>query len=225
MNSAAKVTRAPIGIRHELSLLGLKPEFFETSVSYGEANRAACSAFDPRIFWGTTAWARTLRRLREVLTKLGWKSDNERNFEIVISPDRTFAISVATGDRETGKFNPPHEPKVKNPKGIMYKTAISVNTWLFEDMATDARRKTARLLEVQKRVLWIFLIHRDGDIVYSELSLPRKFTDGHIDGWKHRIILPPQEVPPLNEGVDDSEDDGGIGGDAQEFEVEVVRRS
>lgn len=221
MNSTAKVTRAPIGIRHELSLLRLKPEFFEMALSYGEANRAACSGHDPRIFHGTTAWARTLRRLREILTKQGWGTDNEWNFEIVISPDNTFTISVATGDRETGKFNPPYEPKLKNPKGFMYRRAITVNTWLFEDMASDAKKKTARLLEAQKRILWIFLMHREGDIVYSELSLPRNFANGHVDGWKHRIILPPFDAPPLNEGFDDSDD----GSDAQEFEVEVVRRS
>jgi hypothetical protein len=226
MNSAAKVTRAPIGIRHELSLLKLKPEFFEMSLSYAEANRVACTGNDPRIFHGITAWARALRKLREILRKQGWGTANESNFELVISPDNTFAISVATGDRETGKYNPPYEPRLRNPKGLMYRLAINVNAWLFDDMANDAQRKTARLLEAQKRILWIFLMHREDDIVYSELSLPRKFSNRHVDGWKHRIILPPFDAPPLNEGFDDSDDGGSDDdSDAQEFDVEVVRRS
>jgi hypothetical protein len=221
MNSAAKITKAPIGIRHELAVLGLTPEIVQGAVQFGESFRAACTIYDPRIFWGTTAWARTLRGLRESLQKLGWRPDHTSNFETVVSPDRTRAISVSTGDIETGKYNPPHEPKLKHAKGIMYQAAIDVNTWLFEDMALDAKRKTDRLLEAHKRILWILLMRRDGDTVYSELSLPFKLTNGQVDGWKHRIILEPFEAEPLNDGVDDSDDDDG----GSEIEVEVVRRS
>jgi len=213
-----------ISVRQELALLGLRPEDLADAISFGERYRALCTDNDPRIFQGTTAWARTLRGLRENkrLVRLGWTKDRTGNFETCVCPDKSYAISVSTGDKETGKYNPefPYiQPRLKHPKGIMTKAAVEVNAWLFPDMAADAKKKADELEAVEKRATWILLVHRDGNLVFAELSLASKFSSGQVEEWKHRIILEPLDVEPLIDVADDSGDESG------EVEVDVpVRR-
>lgn len=222
MQATATVTIGAIGVRQQLAALGLIPDNFNTAIAFGEKHRALCTLNDPRIFHGTTAWARTLRGLRQELHNENWKKDHTGNFETVVSPDETLAISVATGDRETGKYNPPHEPRLKHPKGIMYKAAIDTNAWLFKDLAADAKAKTDKLEAAQKRITWILLIRREGDTVFSELSLARQFSDGgQVEHWEHRIILEPLDVEPLDAVIDDSGDDDAA---AETIDVPVSRR-
>jgi hypothetical protein len=226
VNATAKVTMGAISVRQELSALGLKPDDLAEAISFGEKYRALCTDNDPRIFQGTTAWARTLRGLRENkrLVRLGWTKDRTGNFETAVSPNKTFAISVTTGDKETGKYDPERpflQPRLKHPKGIMTKAAIDVNAWLFPDMAADAKKKADEIEAVEKRATWILLIHRDGNVVFSELSLASKFSSGQVDQWKHRIVLDPLDVEPLIDVADDSGDDSG----EADIDVPVRRRT
>ena len=93
MNSTAKVSIGAISVRQELhALVGLTPEILADGISFGEMHRAFCTDNDPRIFAGTTAWARTLRGLRENkdLVRAGWSNDRTGNYETVVSPDKNF---------------------------------------------------------------------------------------------------------------------------------------
>jgi hypothetical protein len=226
VDATAKVSMGAISVRQELAVLGLRPEDLAEAISLGEKYRALCTDNDPRIFQGTTAWARTLRGLRENkrLVRLGWTNDRTGNFETAVCPDKTFAISVTTGDKETGKFDPARpfiQPRLKHPKGIMTKAAVDMNAWLFPDMAADAKRKADEIEAVEKRATWILLIHRDLNVVFAELSLASKFSSGQVEQWKHRIILEPLDVEPLIDVADDSGDDSG----EAEVDVPVRRRT
>src|SRR5690242_10395237 len=133
MLAATKITIGEIGVRQELDLLGLLMEDLIEAIVFGETHRGFCTDDDPRTFHGTTAWARTLRGLRQnrrLLAK-GWERDRVDNFETFVSPDKTFQICVTTGDKETGKYDPAHpfiKPKPKNPKGIMLQRAVTTNS-------------------------------------------------------------------------------------------------
>ena len=140
MSVVAKVTTGTIGVRQELNTLGLTPEILADAIRFGETYRALCTADDPRIFHGVTAWARTLRGLRshDSLKQDGWTKDHTGNFETVVSPDKSFAISVTTGDKATGKYDPVQpfiQPRLKHPHGVMMQAAVDMNPWLFPELA------------------------------------------------------------------------------------------
>ena len=216
MLAATKITIGEINVRQELSVLGLLLEDLIGAILFGETHRGLCSDDDPLTFPGTTAWARTLRGLRENdrLWNLGWRKSREDNFETLVNPDHTLAICVMTGDRATGKYNPDFpnvKPRPKNPKGIKLQRAISVNTWLFPELAADADVRNARLRALDHRATWILLIHRDKgintDLVYAELSLPSEFDGHQVTDWGHRIVFPPLEVEPTPNVRGDSDDE------------------
>jgi hypothetical protein len=68
-----------------------------------------------------------------------------------------------------------------------------------------------------KRVTWILLKRRSGDLVYAELSLPKQISKGVIETWHTRIILDPIEVEPIAVLDDDAAD--------ETIDVPVRRRS
>lgn len=214
MQPIPRITRGPIDTREVLLLLGLTPEILSDAIAFGEKYRALCTANDPRIFQGTTAWARTHRGLREALIPLDWKKDETGGFETVVNPDKSLAISVTTGGPGTGRVFPGVSPKLKHPHGALYKEAVdrnrSAQLSLFADMAHDAKAKADELEAVAKRSTWILLIRREGDVVFSELSLPLEFSGGgQVEDWKYRIILEPLDAEPIADIGDDAGEDGG----------------
>jgi hypothetical protein len=214
MQAVTTITKGEISVRGELDLLGLTPEDLIGAILFGETHRALCTDDDPLIFHGTTAWARTIRGLRQQnrLRQNGWTKARAGNFETFVSPDKSLAVCVMTGDKETGKYDPSRpfiSPKPKHPKGIMLKTAIDTNAWLFPELAAAANDRARKLEMAAKRTTWILLIHRDGDTVFAELSLPSKFSVDQVEAWRHRIILEPIDVEPLIDVRDDSGDDSG----------------
>jgi hypothetical protein len=216
MQAFTKVTKGEIGVRQELATLGLTPEILNDAIAIGESYRALCTLNDPPSFHGVTAWARTLRGCRELLSPLGWTKDDAGNYSTVVNPDKSLAISVATGDKETGIYDlarPYACPKLKHPKGNMTRAAVGRNAtvlFLFPDLEADAKAKADEQDAAEKRITWILLKRRDGDTIFAELSLPSKFSDGgQISWWERRIILEPFDVEPQADLRDDSDDDSG----------------
>jgi hypothetical protein len=225
MQATAKVTNGAISVRQELAVLGLTPEILYESIEFGESYRALCTPNDPPSFHGVTAWARSLRGLRESLSHLGWTKDDTGNYSTVVNPDKSLAISVATGDKETGIYDPGRplaSPKLKHPKGSMTQAAVALNRvvlYLFEDMAADAKAKADEQEAAANRITWILLKRRERDTVFAELSLASKLDGGQVSLWEHRIILEPFDVEPVVDIDDDSGDDSG------DLEIDVpVRR-
>jgi hypothetical protein len=225
MQATAKVTNGATSVRQELAMLGLTPEILYESIEFGENYRALCTPNDPPSFHGVTAWARSLRALREILASEGWTKDDAGNYSTVVNPDRSLAIAVSTGDKETGVYDPARpfaSPKLKHPKGNMTKEAVNRNVvalFLFADMAADVKAKADELEAAENRTTWMLLKRREKDTVFAELSLANDFDGGQVSGWEHRIILEPFDVEPIVDIGDDSGDDSG------DLEIDVpVRR-
>ena len=189
--------KGAINVRRELGKLGCTPDEFEIAIRYGEGKRGACPPYDPPTFPGTTAWATTTRKFREIKIKQNWTPEDDRNFSTIVSPNGRLAITITTGDNGTGVYVPGQSPKLKHPKGIMADTAVKRNRggWLFQDMAADAKAQADKLKAKEKRVTWFLLMRRQGDFVFAELSLPWTISEsGQVESWRRRIILDPIEI-------------------------------
>ncbi|MDE2792104.1 MAG: hypothetical protein OXI81_17005 [Paracoccaceae bacterium] len=137
---------------------------------------------------GIAAWMESVAALREGLLPIGWTRSDEKNYALVMHPDRSMAIYVVTGDAGTGR--PSANVSNKVPKGNSTAYAISVNQAQLElelpvpDMP--------HLRGDDGPLTWFLLLHRTAKEVRCELSLPSQISpDGRITNWQERIMLPP----------------------------------
>ncbi|WP_126220987.1 hypothetical protein [Burkholderia vietnamiensis] len=139
---------------------------------------------------GTYHWNGTVYALRSALAERGWAAENLRNCPFIVSPDRTVAIAVMTGDPDTGltKGNPTNQAQ----KGAVIKQAVTNNQQL---ELFNPRLVTEDLANSKEATqLWVLLYHvalgADGKTeLRAELSLPSRFERKQIIGWKERIVL------------------------------------
>ena len=167
-----------------LSSLGLTPALLFEAVIAGLLARDACTANDPPFLPGIYQWGKTVRALREALAPLGWSRSDEGNFCTVVEPGGSFAIAVASGSEETGRVGG-EMPTTKRRKGPSTADAVHANAqlYLFEEFAPAVSPEP-------DRATWVLLFHSDAAEIRAELSLPDSIgDDGHIDGWRERIIL------------------------------------
>jgi hypothetical protein len=184
------VKQREIEVRNALTEMGLTKDNLRDAILAGEAERDGCTTNDPKCAPGIFAWAGTVRALREILLPKNWEKNDDRNFPTVISPDRAFAIAVMTGDEGTGRIEA--TPSTQYSKGIATKLAVSGNQASLFSVLPDYVEE-----EVEPRLTWILLKRREGETVYSELSLPASISKkGHVERWETRIILDPIEVEP-----------------------------
>jgi hypothetical protein len=214
----AQVQHGEIPVTNALADLGLSKDILVDAIMQGEAARASCTINDPPCVPGIYSWGSTVRALRDILVPLEWERDDTANYSTVISPDKTFAIAVVTGDAGTGLKD--HEPTSKYPKGNRTREAVTTNQrCLFPEIQEAIDEETAKAEAAENRITWMLLKRRSGDSVFSELSLPREISkSGWVQGWVTRIILDPIDVEPMVV-LDDDE----VSGEA--VEVVVRRRS
>jgi hypothetical protein len=183
-----KIHVEPHDVHRRLFNLRLKEEWLQNAIQVGQLQRASCTPHHPQPYAGHSAWAETIKTLRDILIPEGWKCDNPRGLPLVFNPKTRVSITVATGDEMTGRKE--YEPCTKSPKGPQTKSAISNNQLsLFPD------HEMARALKSFARkgqITWLLLIHSDPQAreVRCELSLPVGMNEqGRVDGWEERIIL------------------------------------
>lgn len=166
-----------------LSQLGIPMSALTESVRQGYLARARTTANHPRIFRGMTMWGEAIAVLREQLRSLGWVKSDKGNYDLVVNEQEGLAISVATGDEATGIAG--WTPSNKCPKGPNTADAIHANNQLdmFSELLPDVE-------EIQGFTTWVLLMHLAAKEVRCELSLPSSMSNGKINGWKERIILP-----------------------------------
>lgn len=204
-----------------LTELGLAYELLANAIREGELARASCTKNDPPSTPGFLQWARTTRRLREVLIPLGWKRSQVGKLSTVVAPTGGFAIAVVTGDEATG--NPGVTPKTKHPRGPATAAAVEQNLLqlsLFESPA-PANDDANEIPDVPERLTWILLISRGADSIRCELSLPGSIgDDGRVESWEERIIVEPvaREPEPAKIAARDDSDA------SVDFEVSVERK-
>lgn len=207
-----------IRVTNRLADLGLTQEILREAIEQGEIARASCTANDPPCVPGIYSWGSTVRSLRDILIPQphGWSKTDDGNYSTVVSPDESFQIAVVTGDLGTGLAN--HNPTSKYPKGPKTQDAVKANRQLllFPEAQKAADEEAARQEAADKRITWILLKRRSGDLVFAELSLPKQISKGGlIEKWQERIILDPVKVEPIAI-LDDAEDEA--------IEVVVKRR-
>jgi hypothetical protein len=177
-----------------LATLGITRQPLQEAVLAGLLARDSCTANDPPFFPGIFQWGRTVRALREALAPLGWSRSDEGNFCTTVEPGGAFAIAVASGSEHTGQVGR-ETPTTKRRKGPSTAEAVHMNAqlYLFPEFAPAVPTEP-------DRATWVLLFHSDGKEIRAELSLPDSIgDDGHINGWRERIILGAQ---PLDGEID-----------------------
>ena len=83
-------------------------------------------------------------------------------------------------------------PTTKRRKGPSTADAVHANAqlYLFAEFAPTTREETDT-----EHATWVLLFYRDAEEIRAELSLPDLIgDDGHINGWRERIILGAQPL-------------------------------
>ena len=203
----------PIDVRTRLAELGLTVEVLTESILAGELASNSCTPNDPPSVPGFMFWARIVRALRENTVTDGFVRSDERNFSIVISPDRSYSIAVSTGDEATGDPSSP-SPSTKYAKGPLTVEAVERNgqLLLFKEMEPP-EGEDSKVTGITR----ILLVRKSGDLILCELSVPDKVVDGFVETWAERIILPTIELDGPERRAN-PEDDAG------DLDIDITRR-
>jgi hypothetical protein len=213
------IRRRETEVIDSLAALGLRLEILRDAILAGETARDACTANDPINAPGFDAWAKAVRMLREQLIASGWTRAEEDGLPLIVSPSGSLAVAVATGDDGTGK--PDHAPKTKYARGPATIAIVERNRTQADFWESD---KEEVVVPSPTRQTWFLLRQRVNDTVFSELSLPAAIgTDGRVEEWIERIILPPVSLGPIGGGILSVPPTGS--GDSGDIDVQISRRS
>ena len=205
-----------VGVDAEVRLadLGVPLATLTGAIEAGEQARSTCTTNDPPATPGFLAWARTVRRLRELLATSGWVGSEEAQLSTTNRPDGMCLIAVNAGDAGTGREI--GRPKTKRPKGPATLAAVEKN---YKQLSLFAEERPKGKRAPGTAFLWLLLVHRDGAELRAELSLPRAVDDDNrVVEWEERILLPPLSVAPTPEIGDGSLEE------PDEIEVPVHRK-
>lgn len=186
---AATVYAQPADVDNRLAEIGLNKEILLEAVHAGQMAWAVCTPNHPGLYPGLAAWAETVKTFRDLAMPEGWTRSDEGNLPFTVAPSGAVALTVATGDENTGCES--KSPCTKSTKGPRTKKAIKENKDQLR-LFGDVRLLPEDLRQVNGRMTWILLIHRDRFLneVRCELARPVKMNpDGRVDGWAERIIL------------------------------------
>lgn len=209
----------PWDVNKRLFELGIKEEHLLHAAERGFTAWASCTANHPLAIPGLLAWGETVCALRERLIPMGWERTDEQNWPLVVNSDGTIALSVATGNEDTGrKDGVPVTASAKGPRTISAIVA-NQNLSLFPEMMPSAES-----LKATGRETWLLLVYRDTDAREMRCELSRPIgvdSEDRVDGWAERIILTPRPF----DGVEDTLVDDGNGPQSPEITVEIKRRA
>jgi len=206
----------PIDVRRRLADLHLTVEILAEAILAGELFRRSCTPNDAPTIPGIGFWGRIVRTLRELLVTSGFVRSDKGGLPVVVSPDKTFAIAVSTGDEDTG--NPNEAASTKYPKGAKTAQAVVRNNgtrFLFQELELTPEEQAEAT-----RLTWFLLVKREEKAILSELSLPSGVANGYVSSWSERIILPTID---LDDDLHRAEPEDGVGGD--DLDIDVTRRS
>lgn len=204
----------PIVVTDALAEMGLSLEALQDAVKAGEELRDGCTQNDPSNAPGVFSYARTTRRLAELLIPDGWVRRDVANLALVVSPSEDLAIVVSTGDDGTGAYYRP--VKSKYPKGPATVLVVERNRQQLDFFRPNPEPPDPQ--EVKACTTWMLLRRRVGDTLFWELSLPYKVgEDGRVEEWMRRIVFEPISLAPR---IDDEGGDSG-----ENIVIEIPRRS
>src|ERR1700674_1497983 len=96
------VLSKPEESRDRLAQLGLGAPIFTQAIQRGQAIVAGYTPNHPAICRGVSQWGEVVAAIREQLMPRDWTRMDEDNLPLTVNPTRTIAISVSTGDENTG---------------------------------------------------------------------------------------------------------------------------
>lgn len=147
----------------------------------------------PKGFGGTNAWADGIEALRGILIPKGWVPSDPQNQPRIVSPDGKHALTVISGDADTG--NPHTDPQTRNKRGSQTLRSVTYNSAQMDLFPVSKVVKAPFDVDsTPGQTLWIFLFHVDtaAQEVRYELSRPVNYGDNEkVDCWEPRFIMPP----------------------------------
>lgn len=177
----------PEDVKTRLADMGLTEEPLVHAARRWYLSWVSFTTNHPPFAIGIAAWMEAVAALREGLLPLGWTRSDEKNYALVIHPNGSIAINIASGDAGTGM--PTANVSNRAPKGVSTADAISVNQVQLElDLPVP---DMPHVRGDEGPLTWFLLLLRAGAEVRCELSLPSQITaDGRITRWQERIMLP-----------------------------------
>jgi len=174
-------------VKARLAAMGLSDEPLAHAARRWYLSWVSFTINHPPFAIGIAAWMEAVAALREGLLPLGWTRSDEKNYALVIHPNGSMAINIASGDIGTGI--PTANVSNRAPKGVSTADAISVNQVQLElDLPVP---DMPHVRGDEGPLTWFLLLHRAGSEVRCELSLPSQISaDGRITRWQERIMLP-----------------------------------
>lgn len=165
---------------------------------------------------GYTRWASPLRQLGDAYAPKGFKRKRPKNFELLVSPDGTFGLTVAPGDHNTGTEK---MPSTRIERGPLTGQAVIGNRHQL------AFGSINREFDKDAIKIWLLLAFFDEleDEIRLELSFPVEFSTkgkkkkrGYVTAFEPRLILP--SIPLVGDAEGREDDDEG------QIDVPVARR-
>lgn len=175
----------------EMGLVDARPLCEAILAGHNEA--AGCTANDVATRPGYIRWSTALRHLGDFYVPRGFTRERPQNFEILVSPDRSYAITVAPGDDATGTDS---MPSTRIDRGPLTGQAVGRNRYqLAFDPRVHPQFSERPLPEMQTwHLLWFC---DEPSTIRCELSVPVEFTRrkseqgrGFITRYEPRLILP-----------------------------------
>jgi hypothetical protein len=186
---AGQVIVEPAQVSVRLSELhdSLEEALFREANEHGYRARLDVTPAHPTTAAGTFHWHAAVFALRTALLEREWIKKDPQNCPFIVSPDKSIAILVMTGDADTGVIH--GYPTNQTQKGAVLKQAISANYELFETAMISKLERTKNGTQ-----MWVLLYHVGVDThghteLRAELSLPSRFDRKKIVEWTERIIL------------------------------------
>lgn len=200
----AAVWSEPDDVHRQLADLGLTVDDCQHPVRRAQLARDFCTPNHPKGYKGMAAWGEGNAALRERLGSKPkkWTRYDAQNITRTVSPDKSMAITLLAGDKNTGDPDQTVIPQTKRPRKAASQQLVINNVQpslpgFEEEEDPDSRAK-----------LWYLLWHREREVARCELSLPTAVDDnGNIEAYLVRIILPNIDLSgPRPEARDDDRD-------------------
>ncbi|MGN6373916.1 MAG: hypothetical protein ACTHM1_13160 [Solirubrobacteraceae bacterium] len=191
-----------------LGSMGLASDDLREAVLNANDEALECTGNDVVSRAGYTRWASPLRQLGDIYAPKGFTRERPNKFELLVSPDRTFALTPAPGDSNTGTDKMPSTRIERGP--LTGQAVVGNRHQLRLDILSPEIAKTAMKI-------WLLLAYYDEqqEEVRVELSLPiefeRKLSNGRgfVTAFEEpRLILPPISLAP-GADIGRDEEDGG----------------
>lgn len=174
-----------------LERLGIAAEAIRTAVERGETRAVETRGPEyPSTGSGLSRWIETVGSIRRGLMTDEWTVDNPQNRPICVSPDGRFILGVLGGTDATGNSQSDFGPKAQRSRGRATDAALSSQLTLDFQIRRAGMTTALDAGDPPPTGTWLLVYHRGPDGVQAEVSFPTGSTDGQIDGWAVRVLLP-----------------------------------